>query len=156
MQMRRAENRVLRSPEACYLTSQLGLADPCFLISPRRYVWPMKISRCRYRGPLGGDGEGSAVPVPSGFLKPLGSLKQSCPYLKPAPLWSPSPLLYPIDARPPRSASGCPSLEDLVCTPCPHCSQGSCPYCHPLGLVPPSREEGRQRPRLTPGGGGRG
>ena len=31
---------------------------------------------------------------------------------------------------------------------------GSCPYCQQLALALPSREEGRQRPRLTPKGRG--
>ena len=90
---------VQRSRETCYLTSKLSLVDPCVLILPWRYWWPLKISRCSYHGPLRWDGEGSAIPIPSGFLKPLGSVNQSRLYLKPKPLW------FPSDARPPRLKS---------------------------------------------------
>lgn len=109
---------VQRPGETCYLTSKLGLVDPCVLILPRTYWWPLKNSRCSYHGPLRGDGEGSAIPVPCAFLKLLGSVNQSRLYLKPEPLWIPS------DARPPRRTPGCPSPEDLTCTFCPHCFRG--------------------------------
>lgn len=109
---------VQRSRETCYLTSKLSLVDPCVLILPWKNRWPLKISRCSYHGPLRGDGEGSAIPIPSGFLKPLGSVNQSRLYLKPKPLW------FPSDARQPRRTSWCPSPEDLTCTFCPHCFRG--------------------------------